>query len=192
MTTSTAATSPAPAESQAANVSEPIKAHTAASKPTSTRAPRSAKSATAPQKAKVSPTVKPVKTAATKAATPAKSKPVAPKTKTTKAQASKPVATPPATTKAETPKKKAVKAVKAVKVEKEKKVKVVRDSFTIPKAEFTQLADMKKRAMGLGVEVKKSELIRAGLQLLSGLQDAAFKKALSAVPTIKTGRPSKD
>lgn len=78
------------------------------------------------------------------------------------------------------------------KAVKEKKVKVVRDSFTIPKTEFTQIAEMKKRAMALGVEVKKSELIRAGLQLMTGLQDAAFKKALAAVPTLKTGRPAKD
>ncbi len=78
------------------------------------------------------------------------------------------------------------------KVVKEKKVKVVRDSFTIPKTEFTQIAEMKKRAITLGVEVKKSELIRAGLQLISGLPDAAFKKALAGVPTLKTGRPAKD
>jgi hypothetical protein len=51
---------------------------------------------------------------------------------------------------------------------------------------------MKKRAMALGVEVKKSELIRAGLQALSGLTDTAFKKAMANVPTIKTGRPAKD
>jgi hypothetical protein len=78
------------------------------------------------------------------------------------------------------------------KVAKEKKVKVVRDSFTIPKTEFAQIAEMKKRAMTLGVEVKKSELIRAGLQLISGLPDAAFKKALAGVPTLKTGRPAKN
>lgn len=75
---------------------------------------------------------------------------------------------------------------------KEKKIKVVRDSFTIPKTEFTQIAEMKKRAMSLGVEVKKSELIRAGLQLICGLQDSAFKKALAGIPTLKTGRPAKD
>ena len=74
---------------------------------------------------------------------------------------------------------------------KEKKVKVVRDSFTLPKTELLQIADMKKRAMALGVEVKKSELIRAGLQALSTLTDAPFKKALGNVPTIKTGRPAK-
>ena len=77
------------------------------------------------------------------------------------------------------------------KAVKEKKVKVVRDSFTIPKSEFTQIADMKKRAMALGVDIKKSELIRAGLQAIFSLSDAGFKKALSAVPTLKTGRPSK-
>lgn len=82
--------------------------------------------------------------------------------------------------------------VESVKPVKEKKVKVVRDSFTLPKTELLQIADMKKRAMALGVDVKKSELIRAGLQALSGLTDASFKKALASVPTIKTGRPAKD
>jgi hypothetical protein len=51
---------------------------------------------------------------------------------------------------------------------------------------------MKKRALTLGVGVKKSELIRAGLSALSGMTDVAFKKALASVPTIKTGRPAKD
>jgi hypothetical protein len=88
---------------------------------------------------------------------------------------------------------KAVKAATkpAAKPAKEKKVKVVRDSFTLPKTELLQIADMKKRARALGVEVKKSELIRAGLQALSTLSDAPFKKALGNVPTIKTGRPAK-
>jgi hypothetical protein len=75
---------------------------------------------------------------------------------------------------------------------KEKKVKVVRDSFTLPKTELLQIGEMKKRAITLGVEVKKSELIRAGLQALAGMADTAFKKAMANVPTIKTGRPSKD
>jgi hypothetical protein len=78
------------------------------------------------------------------------------------------------------------------KAPKEKKIKVVRDSFTLPKTELLQITEMKKRAMALGVEVKKSELIRAGLQALAGMADAAFKKAMANVPTIKTGRPAKD
>jgi hypothetical protein len=74
---------------------------------------------------------------------------------------------------------------------KDKKVKVVRDSFTIPKSELLQIGESKKRALALGVEIKKSELIRAGLQALTRMNDAAFKKALAGVPTIKTGRPAK-
>lgn len=77
------------------------------------------------------------------------------------------------------------------KKEKPEKVKVVRDSFTIPKAEYAQIAAMKKRAMALGMEVKKSELIRAGLALLATTSDAALRKALGNVPTLKTGRPGK-
>ena len=80
----------------------------------------------------------------------------------------------------------------ATKANKEKKVKVVRDSFTLPKTELLQITEMKKRAMALGVEVKKSELIRAGLRALAGMADTAFKKAMADVPTIKTGRPVKD
>ena len=74
---------------------------------------------------------------------------------------------------------------------KDKKVKVVRDSFTIPKTELLQIAESKKRALALGVEIKKSELIRAGLQALTQMSDAVFQKTLASVPTIKTGRPAK-
>jgi hypothetical protein len=93
-----------------------------------------------------------------------------------------------ATPKTAAPKNTAPKAEKKVKTEK---IKVVRDSFTIPKTEYAQIADMKKRAMALGKEAKKSELIRAGLALLAATSDAAFSKALASVPTLKTGRPGK-
>jgi hypothetical protein len=104
-------------------------------------------------------------------------KPAPVKPTSTKVVKTQPTLTPPQAPKA--------------KPSKEKKVKVVRDSFTIPKPEFTQIAEMKKRALSLGVDIKKSELIRAGLQIVSGLPDASFKKALAAIPTVKTGRPSK-
>jgi len=134
-----------------------------------------------------------------------------PVTKTTKPAAApkavKAAPKPPAKPATKTPAKSSAPVVKTVnpldptaasknsatpaKPAKEKKVKVVRDSFTLPKTELLQIADMKKRAMALGVEVKKSELIRAGLQALSTMTDAPFKKALGNVPTIKTGRPAK-
>lgn len=71
-----------------------------------------------------------------------------------------------------------------------KKPKLVRDSFTIPKAEYVVIEDMKVRAIALGTSVKKSELLRAGLKLLQSLSDSAYKAALAAIPTLKTGRPA--
>ena len=82
--------------------------------------------------------------------------------------------------------------VMAEKISKQKKPKLVRDSFTIPKAEYLVLDDLKQRAVKTGTPTKKSELLRAGIKALAAMTDAAFKSALSAVPTIKTGRPAKD
>ena len=122
-------------------------------------------------------------------ASPKTAKPGAPAAKAAKLQA-QPALKAPAKPLGSAAKAAPTKAAPA-KAAKEKKVKVVRDSFTLPKTELLQIADMKKRAMALGVEVKKSELIRAGLQALSSMADASFKKALGNVPTIKTGRPAK-
>ena len=71
-----------------------------------------------------------------------------------------------------------------------KKPKLVRDSFTIPKSEFAAIDTLKNRAIALGTSVKKSELLGVGLMALQGLSDAAFKAAVAAVPTLKTGRPT--
>ncbi len=102
----------------------------------------------------------------------------------------KPTAKAPTTAPAKAPAKAPTKAPN--KAPKDKKVKVVRDSFTIPKTELLQVSELKKRALTLGVAAKKSELIRAGLFTLASMNDAALKKAMANVPTIKTGRPAKD
>lgn len=70
-----------------------------------------------------------------------------------------------------------------------KKLKLVRDSFTIPKLEYLVLDELKQRAAKLAHPVKKSELLRAGIKALAAMTDAALKAALQAVPAIKTGRP---
>lgn len=104
----------------------------------------------------------------------------------------KPLSTAPAKSSLNKP---AMESAATAKGEKKKdkgeKIKVVRDSFTIPKAEYAQIAVLKKRAMDLGQAVKKSELIRAGLLLLAAAPDASLRKALARVPTLKTGRPGK-
>ncbi len=131
------------------------------------------------------------KTAAKRSAMPSKTAPAnaAKKLPTSTARAAQPLQTAP---KAAAPQSaKPVAAPKVDKKGKPEKVKVVRDSFTIPKSEYAAIAELKKRALAQGIEVKKSELLRAGLMLLTAASDAAFGKALAQVPTLKTGRPGK-
>ncbi len=84
------------------------------------------------------------------------------------------------------------KAAAPAKPAKVKKTKLVRDSFTIPKDEYTALTALKQRSIKLAQPAKKSELLRAGIQALAALSDKALLAALKAVPSIKTGRPKKD
>ena len=69
------------------------------------------------------------------------------------------------------------------------KIKLVRDSFTIPKNEYLALSDLKLRSIRMGRPAKKSEVLRAGIAALSKMSDAAFSAALDAIPSLKTGRP---
>ncbi len=78
----------------------------------------------------------------------------------------------------------------AVPAEKSRKPKLVRDSFTIPKAEYAVIEALKQRAAQAGRTAKKSEVLRAGLMALSAMATPAFLAALQAVPPIKTGRPA--
>lgn len=134
--------------------------------------------APATPKALVKPAAKPAPKKATTAKAPA-GKGAVKKAIVKKAGAKKPAAKPQAS----------AKPVKAAKPEKTKKPKLVRDSFTIPKAEYVVLDELKQRAARLTRPAKKSELLRAGIKLLAGLSDAAFLTALEQVPAIKTGRP---
>jgi hypothetical protein len=74
----------------------------------------------------------------------------------------------------------------------ENKVKVVRDSFTMPQADYDLIAALKQKALKAGLQVKKSELLRASLKALSRLSAAQLKRAISDLEKIKTGRPKKD
>ena len=89
-----------------------------------------------------------------------------------------------------------VKPAKPVKVSKEKKPepkkpKLVRDSFTFPESDYAQIAALKQRALSAGVEIKKSEVLRAALVALSKLSDAELLGALESIDKLKTGRPAK-
>ncbi len=72
------------------------------------------------------------------------------------------------------------------------KVKVVRDSFTMPQTDYELIAVLKQKALKAGLQkVKKSELLRAGLQVLDKLSAAQLERTVAALEKIKTGRPKK-
>ena len=108
----------------------------------------------------------------------------------------KPVAAKPATkakpVASSKPKKVAKKSVKKEpKKDKPEKVKMERDSFTMPKDEYAQLTLLKARLNSMGQPAKKSELLRAGIKLLAAMSDNTLKTTLAKIPVIKTGRPNK-
>jgi hypothetical protein len=77
------------------------------------------------------------------------------------------------------------------KAQRVKKEKVVRDSFTMPKSDYAKIDELKKRCVAAGVSVKKSELLRAGLQMLAFAPQKRLVDAVCAVERVKTGRPAK-
>ena len=74
-------------------------------------------------------------------------------------------------------------------VAKQPRVKLVRDSFTMPRDEFELIAKLKARAVDFKRPAKKSELLRAGLQVLAALPDKQLLDALEALRPLKAGRP---
>lgn len=75
---------------------------------------------------------------------------------------------------------------------KPRKPKLVRDSFTMPEEEYRALGDIKKACLKAGFEVKKSQLLRAGIAMLKQTSPADLKIRLAALTPLKTGRPSKE
>jgi len=153
---------------QAAALKAPATKPVAATKPAATSKPVIASKAS------------PAKTVAAKTAAQAAVKPAAAAKPATVAKTAKPAV-------------KKVEKEKVAKPAKEKtpKLKMERDSFTMPKTEYAQFHVLKERLNKLGQPAKKSELLRAGIMQLSAMTDAALKAALGKVPAIKTGRPKK-
>ena len=112
----------------------------------------------------------------------------------TKTAPRKPVARKTPVVRKPAPAKTAAKPEKKHKKEKKAdgKVKVVRDSFTMPQADYELIAVLKQKALKAGLHVKKSELLRASLQAFAKLTAAQLKRALSGLEKIKTGRPKKN
>jgi len=109
---------------------------------------------------------------------------------TTKASSRKAAHAKPTIAKAEASETKPGKKKKKEKKDAGK-VKVVRDSFTMPQADYALIAVLKQKALQAGLHVKKSELLRAGLQVMDKLSVAQLKRAVAGLEKIKTGRPKK-
>jgi hypothetical protein len=82
-----------------------------------------------------------------------------------------------------TPSKKDEKPVKATapkspKPSKPAKVKTVRETITMPAADYDLLMQIKKRCQQDGLKIKKGELLCVGLGLLAKLTPASLAKAL--------------
>jgi hypothetical protein len=159
------------------SLSMPASSDTTAAAPDATQPNTPAKKVGA-KKATASKAPSATRPAVTKKAVPAK-----------KAAAAKKVSKPPAQAAAGSPKsdtggKPAKKAPKG-------RPQLVRDSFTMPEADFDLIAALKAKALDARRAAKKSELLRAGLRLLSGLEAKALVAALDKLEPVKIGRPKK-
>jgi hypothetical protein len=76
------------------------------------------------------------------------------------------------------------------KKRKTSKTKVIRDSFSFPEQDYKKISELKKVCLTAGVHAKKSEVLRAGLNLLSKLELTELTQALEQVEKVQTGRPS--
>ncbi len=99
------------------------------------------------------------------------------------AAVAKPAAAPVATS-AATP-------APAVAVAAAADLKVVRDGFTMPQSDYDMLKALKIQCLASGLAVKKSELLRAGVQALAAMQTEKLIEKLRALPEIKAGRKKK-
>jgi hypothetical protein len=75
------------------------------------------------------------------------------------------------------------KAEKVVKTEK-----TIRDAFTMQESDQVLLREVLKRCMSLGFSSNKSELVRAGIMLLTEATDRELCDILERLPKIKVGR----
>jgi hypothetical protein len=75
------------------------------------------------------------------------------------------------------------------KKRKTAKAKVIRDSFSFPEQDYVKILELKKTCLAAGIHVKKGEILRAGLHLLTKLNLTELIQAVEQVEKVQTGRP---
>lgn len=83
-----------------------------------------------------------------------------------------------------------IEAKTDIKKRKSAKVKVIRDSFSFPEEDYLKISELKKTCLTAGIHVKKGEILRAGLHLLTKLTLDELKDVVEQVEKIQTGRPT--
>lgn len=78
----------------------------------------------------------------------------------------------------------------SIKKSKSPKLKVIRDSFSFPEHDYRKISELKKSCLAAGIHVKKSEILRVGLYLLSQMNLDELKQAVEKIEKVRTGRPS--
>ncbi len=66
--------------------------------------------------------------------------------------------------------------------------KVKRDAFTMPINDHQLIQQIVQDALSFRMNINKSEVVRAGLQLLANLSNIDLKIALSQINKVKIGR----
>lgn len=83
------------------------------------------------------------------------------------------------------PKNAAIKSTAANSAEQ----KVIRDAFSMPAEDHELFAVIQRKCLSIGIAATKSEIVRAGLKHLAGIDNDKLQEIIKAVPKIKTGRP---
>jgi hypothetical protein len=73
----------------------------------------------------------------------------------------------------------------------ESAARVVRDTFTMPKADYELIGAVRERLLQNGLHFSKSEVVRAGLTILSKMPDTELVLMMNMVERIKIGRRQK-
>lgn len=73
------------------------------------------------------------------------------------------------------------------------KIKVVRDNFSMPQCDYAKIGELKQLCLKDGMQVKKNQLLRAGLHALVKMSAAQLKTALSSLDkaSVKLADPAK-
>jgi hypothetical protein len=69
--------------------------------------------------------------------------------------------------------------------------KVIRDSFSMPSRDYRKITQLREKCLKTGINVTKSEILRAGLHVLEGLSMESLREVVRSVEKVKTGRPGR-